>query len=84
MNISDDGGGGGDDEDAADDNGAEEKIWWYLKWRRRYVIPRYSTLAVKKNSLNSWRISKREENYKCNRRTCQLHLTESYMIGFTS
>ena len=56
MNINDDGGGGGDDEDAADDKDVEEKLWWYLKWRRRNTIPRYTTLAVKKTSLSSWRI----------------------------
>jgi hypothetical protein len=61
MNINyDDGGGGGDDEDAAGDNDAEEKRRWYLKWRRRNMNPRHTTLAVKKSSLNSWRISNRE------------------------
>ena len=47
MNINYDGGGGGDDEEAADYNDAEGKRWWYLKWRRRCMIPIYTTLAVK-------------------------------------
>jgi hypothetical protein len=81
MNINDDGGGGGgDDKDAADDNDAEEKRRWYLKWRRRNMIPRYTTLAVKKTSLNSWRNSNREEKYKCDSRIYHVLLTESYMF----
>jgi hypothetical protein len=44
------------------------------------MIPRHTTLAVKKTSLNSWRIRKREEKYKCNSRISHLLLTESYMF----
>jgi len=81
MNVNDGGGGGGGgDEDAADDNDAEEKRWWYLKWRRRNMIPRYTTLAVKKTPLNSWRITNREEKYKSNSRIYHVLLTESYMF----
>ena len=81
MNVSHySGGGGGDNEDAADDNGAEGKRMLISKLSRRHMIPRYTTLAVKKSSLNNWRISKREENYNCNSRTCHLLLTESYII----
>jgi hypothetical protein len=81
MNINDDVGGGGvDDDDADDDNDAEEKRWWHLKRRRRDMIPRYTTLTVKKTSLNSWRISNREEKYKCNGRTCPVLLTVSNMF----
>jgi len=54
MNVSHySGGGGGDNEDAADDNGAEGKRMLISKLSRRHMIPRYTTLAVKKSSLNN-------------------------------
>jgi len=44
------------------------------------MIPRYTTLAVKKTPLNSWRITNREEKYKSNSRIYHVLLTESYMF----
>jgi hypothetical protein len=56
VSINDDVGGGGDDGNADDDdNDAEEKkmVMNISKTKRRNMIPRCTTLALKKTSLNS-------------------------------